>query len=45
VLRAVTYEAAATWLALGVEPSGAVLYRQSDVRVCELAWMLSCSTG
>ncbi len=45
-VRSLTYEAAATWLALGLASSGAVLYRQSDVpEVCELAWILSCSTA
>jgi hypothetical protein len=28
-VRALTYEAAAAWLALGLESSGAMLYRQS----------------
>jgi tryptophanyl-tRNA synthetase len=33
-------------LALGLESSGAVLYCHSDVpEVCELAWILSCSTA
>jgi tryptophanyl-tRNA synthetase len=45
-LRSLTYEVAAAWLALGLESSGAVLYRQSDVpEVCELAWILSCATA
>jgi tryptophanyl-tRNA synthetase len=39
------YEVAATWLALGLDPSETVVYRQSDVpEVFELAWILSCVT-
>lgn len=44
-LAALTREAAATLLALGLEPAGTALYRQSDVpEVFELAWTLACST-
>lgn len=40
-LRALTREAAAGYLALGLDPSRAVLFRQSDVpEVCELSWIL-----
>jgi tryptophanyl-tRNA synthetase len=40
-LRDLTYEVAATWLALGLDPDRVTLYRQSDVpEVCELAWIL-----
>jgi len=40
------YEVAATWLALGLDPSRVVFYRQSDVpEVFELAWILSCLTA
>ncbi len=40
-LRALTREAAAGYLALGLDPSRAVLFRQSDVpEVCELYWIL-----
>jgi len=40
-----TREAAATWLALGLDPERELLYRQSDVpEVFELAWVLACST-
>jgi tryptophanyl-tRNA synthetase len=43
--RTRTYEVAATWLALGLDPHRAVLYRQSDVpEVFELCWLLSCVT-
>jgi tryptophanyl-tRNA synthetase len=44
-MREQTYEHAATWLALGLDPEVAVVYRQSDVpEVFELAWILSCVT-
>ena len=40
-LRALTQEAAAGYLALGLDPARAVLFRQSDVpEVCELYWIL-----
>lgn len=36
-------EAAATWLALGLDPEKSVFYRQSDVpEIFELNWILSC---
>jgi tryptophanyl-tRNA synthetase len=45
-LRELTREVAATYLALGLDPSVATFFRQSDVpEVHELAWMLSCVTG
>ncbi|MGH9413273.1 MAG: tryptophan--tRNA ligase [Terriglobales bacterium] len=45
-LRQYTREIAATWLALGLDPGRAMLYRQSDVpEVMELAWILSCFTA
>ncbi|MGJ3240911.1 MAG: tryptophan--tRNA ligase [Anaerolineae bacterium] len=41
-----TYEVAATWLALGLDPDEVIFYRQSDVpEVFELTWVLSCFTG
>ena len=41
VLRQNTYEVAATWLALGLDPSKVVFYRQSDVtETTELTWYL-----
>lgn len=44
-LRRQTYEAAATWIALGLDPSRVVIYRQSDIpEVFELSWVLSCVT-
>jgi tryptophanyl-tRNA synthetase len=45
-LRANVREIAVTYLALGLDPSRATLFRQSDVpEVCELAWLLSCVTS
>ncbi len=42
-LRQNTYSTAATWLALGLNVSNSVFYRQSDVpQVTELAWYLNC---
>lgn len=39
-------EIAATWLALGLDTSNAVFYRQSDIpEIPELSWMLSCVTA
>ncbi len=39
-------EIAATWLALGLDTSNAVFYRQSDIpQIPELCWMLSCVTA
>lgn len=41
VLKQNTYETAATWLALGLDPDKTVFYRQSDVpQVTELTWYL-----
>lgn len=39
-------EAAATWLALGLDPGQVVFYRQSAVpEIFELAWILACCTA
>jgi tryptophanyl-tRNA synthetase len=39
-------EIAATWLALGLDPSRAHFYRQSDIpEVTELTWVLCCSAA
>ena len=44
-LADLTYQAAATWLALGLNPDEGIIYRQSDIpEVFELAWALSCFT-
>lgn len=46
MLRANTREAAATYLALGLDPDRATLFRQSDIpEVTELAWLLATVTG
>ncbi len=46
MLRANTRDVAATYLALGLDPQKAVLFRQSDVpEVTELTWILSTVTG
>ena len=45
-LTSLTYQAAATWLALGLNPDEEIIYRQSDIpEVFELAWILSCFTA
>jgi tryptophanyl-tRNA synthetase len=45
-LRALTREVAAAYLALGLDPQRAVLFRQSDVpELHELAWLLATVTG
>jgi tryptophanyl-tRNA synthetase len=44
-LRKMTYDVAATWLALGLDPERTLFYRQSDIpEVFELAWILACVT-
>jgi tryptophanyl-tRNA synthetase len=46
LVRQSSLEIAATWLALGLDTSNAIFYRQSDVpEILELAWMLSCVTA
>ncbi len=45
LLREMTYEVAATWLACGMNPETTVFYRQSDIpEILELNWILSCLT-
>jgi tryptophanyl-tRNA synthetase len=45
-LERLTFEAAATWLALGLDPEKITFFRQSDVpEVFELAVILAASTG
>ncbi|EPZ52233.1 tryptophan--tRNA ligase [Bacteriovorax sp. BAL6_X] len=42
-LRNDIYEVAATWLAAGLDPEKAVLYKQSDIpEITELNWIISC---
>lgn len=46
LVRQSSLEIASTWLALGLDTSNAVFYRQSDVpEILELAWMLTCVTA
>jgi tryptophanyl-tRNA synthetase len=46
LVRQSSLEIAATWLALGLETSKVIFYRQSDVpEIMELAWMLTCVTA
>ena len=45
-LKHLTYEVAATWLALGLDPEEVVFFRQSDIpEVLELTWVLACFTS
>jgi tryptophanyl-tRNA synthetase len=45
-MKRLTYEVAATWLALGLDPEKVVFYRQSDIpEVMELTWILACFTS
>lgn len=45
-LRKQSLDIAASWIALGLDTSQHLLYRQSDLpHVTELAWYLSCVTG
>ncbi|HJS28224.1 MAG TPA: tryptophan--tRNA ligase [Anaerolineales bacterium] len=45
-LQALTYEVAATWLALGLDPGRVIFFRQSDVpELFELTYILSCFTS
>lgn len=46
ILRENVFDVALDYLALGLDPSKATFYRQSDIiEVCELAWILSTVTG
>ena len=45
-LAHLTYEVAATWLAMGLDPDRVQFYRQSDIpEIFELAWVLACFTS
>lgn len=45
VMRQMTYEVAATWLACGLDLKTTSFYRQSDIpEIFELNWILSCFT-
>ena len=42
-LEVLTFEVAATWLALGLDPEKSIFYKQSDIpEIFELNWILSC---
>ncbi|MBX3396569.1 MAG: tryptophan--tRNA ligase [Phycisphaerae bacterium] len=46
LMRQLTLDVALDYLALGLDPNKATLFRQSDVpEVCELMWILSTVTG
>jgi len=46
LLAALTRDVALDYLAIGLDPEKACLFRQTDVpEVCELTWILSCVTG
>jgi tryptophanyl-tRNA synthetase len=45
-MKRLTYDVAATWLALGLDPEKVIFYRQSDIpEVMELTWILACYTS
>ena len=45
-VHASTLEIAATWLAMGLDTSKSVFYRQSDIpEIPELTWLLTCATA
>lgn len=45
-MKRYTYEVAATWLAMGLDPDEVVFYRQSDIpEIFEFTWILACFTG
>lgn len=46
LLRHYTYEVAAAWLAMGLDPKQVTLYKQSDVpEILELNWIVNCFTS
>lgn len=45
LMKTYSYEVAAAWLAMGLDPQKITLYKQSDVpEILELHWMISCFT-
>ncbi len=45
LLKNYSYEVAAAWLAMGLDPQKITLYKQSDIpEILELHWMISCFT-
>ena len=46
LMRNYIYEVAATWLAMGLDPSKVTLYKQSDIpEILELNWIVNCFTS
>lgn len=46
VMKQMSYDLTATFLALGMNPDEVVFFRQSDIpEIFELTWILSCFTG
>jgi tryptophanyl-tRNA synthetase len=45
LLKSYTYEVAAAWIAMGLDPKDVTLYKQSDIpEILELHWITSCFT-
>lgn len=45
LLKKHTYDVAASWLAMGLDPAKVTLYKQSDIpEILELHWIISCFT-
>ncbi|MET0595148.1 MAG: tryptophan--tRNA ligase, partial [Polyangiaceae bacterium] len=45
-MRELTRDVAVDYLTLGLDPTRATFFRQSDIpEVCELTWLLSCCVG
>ena len=45
LMKNYTYEVAAAWLAMGLNPNSVTLYKQSDIpEILELHWITSCFT-
>jgi tryptophanyl-tRNA synthetase len=45
-MKRLSYEVAATWLALGLDPQKVIFFRQSDIpEIPEFTWILACFTA
>lgn len=45
-MKQLTFDVAATWLALGLDPDKVIFFRQSDIpEVTEFTWILACFTA
>jgi len=45
-MEAMSYDVAATWLALGMDPEKVIFFRQSDIpEIFECTWILGCFTA